>query len=73
MYHLACYKGSVGANATNFDLPAVNDSVLTLSNGHYILTQSARVKIAYTQAPSITLSRINTPKLRATSLPYIEP
>lgn len=73
MYHLACYKGAVTANASNFDLPAVNDSVLTLSNGHYILTQPARVKIAYTQAPSITLSRINTPKLRATSLPYIEP
>lgn len=73
MYHLACYKGAVGANASNFDLPAVNDSVLTLSNGHYILTQPARVKIAYAQAPSLTLARINTPKLRATSLPYIEP
>lgn len=73
MYHLACYKGTPGANASNFDLPAVNDNVLTLSNNHYILTQSARVKIAYAQAPSLTLARINTPKLRATSLPYIEP
>jgi hypothetical protein len=73
MYHLACYKGDASVNANNFDLPAVNDSVLTLSNGHYILTQPARVKIAYVQAPSLTLARINTPKLRATSLPYIEP
>lgn len=73
MYHLACYKGTPGANASNFDLPAVNDNVLTLSNNHYILTQSARVKIAYAQAPFLTLARINTPKLRATSLPYIEP
>lgn len=73
MYHLACYYGEAGANASNFDLPAVNDSVLTLSNGHYILTQPARVKIAYAQADSLTLARINTPKLRATSLPYIEP
>ena len=73
MYHLACYKGDASVNANNFDLPAVNDSVLTLSNGHYILTQPARVKIAYVQAASLTLARINTPKLRATSLPYIEP
>ena len=73
MYHLACYKGAVSANASNFDLPAVPDNVLTISNNHYILTQSARVKLAYAQAASITLARINTPKLRATSLPYIEP
>lgn len=73
MYHLAVYKGTPGANASNFDLPAVNDNVLTLSNNHYILTQSARVKLAYTQGASLTLSRINTPKLRATSLPYIQP
>jgi len=73
MYHLACYTASAPASSSNLDIPGVNDNVLTLSNNHYILTQSAKLKAAYVQADTLTRARINTPKLRATSLPYFEP
>ena len=73
MIHLACYNGTVTAGATNVDIPAVTDQSLTISNGHYVLTQNATLVSAYAQGTSIIRARVNTPKLRAISLPYIEP
>ncbi len=73
MIHLACYQGTVTALANNVDIPAVNDQSLTISNGHYVLTEPARLAGAYSQGTSLTRTRINTPTLRATSLPYMTP
>lgn len=73
MIHLACYNATVTAGLTNVDIAAVNDQSLTISNGHYVLTEPARLAGVYSQGTSITRSRVNTPTLRAISLPYLEP
>ena len=66
MIHLACYQGSVTALASNVDIPAVSDQSLTISNGHYVLTEPARLAGVYSQGTSLTRTRINTPTLRST-------
>lgn len=73
MYHLACYNSLVSAGAINADISAITDQSLTISNGHYVLTENARLVAAYAQGENILRARVNTPKLRATSLPYLEP
>lgn len=73
MIHLACYNATVAAGLTNVDIAAVNDQSLTISNGHYVLTEPARLAGVYSQGTSILRSRVNTPTLRAISLPYMEP
>lgn len=73
MYHLACYNGTVTAGQSNVDVAAVTDQALTISNNHYVLTETGRLLAAYAQGTSITRARVNTPKLRATTLPYITP
>lgn len=73
MIHLACYNSLVSAGGTNSDISAITDQALTISNGHYVLTENARLTAAYAQGENILRARVNTPKLRATSLPYIEP
>ena len=73
MIHLACYNGTLTESTANQDIPAVTDQSLTISNGHYVLTEPARLAGVYGQSTNLNRLRINTPTLRATSLPYMEP
>lgn len=73
MFHLACYNATVTALGTNTDISAITDQAITISNSHYVLTEPGRLLGAYAQGTSITRARVNTPKLRATTLPYIVP
>lgn len=73
MIHLACYNGTLTESVSNQDIPAVTDQSLTISNGHYVLTEPARLAGVYGQSTNLERLRINTPTLRATSLPYMEP
>lgn len=72
-FHLLAFTKTVGA-ASNFeDVPAVTDGWATLTNGHYILQKDMQLAAAYAQGLTITEARINTPSLRAISLPSLVP
>lgn len=73
MIHLACYNATLTESVSNQDVAAVTDQSLTISNGHYVLTEPARLAGVYGQSTDLLRLRVNTPTLRATSLPYMEP
>lgn len=72
MFHLAAYTASVGQTA-NTDIAALTDSVLTISNGHFRLTDSMQLLAAYAQSATILRARLDSPTLRLPGNPYIRP
>jgi hypothetical protein len=74
MFHTAAYSSAaVGIAATDFDLPAITDQGLTISNGHFILPWPANVIGAYIVGLTPTRAKIQTPKTRALANPYLRP
>ena len=70
---LAFYKSDT-AGATNEQIPAVLDQIVTQSpNGNYILQQDMRIRAAYFRDAGATGARINTPDYRTISIPNIHP
>jgi hypothetical protein len=67
------YNGAVGANVTDFDLAAITDQSITISNGHYIFMVPIKVIGAYGLGTSLTRVKLQTPKTRARANPYIRP
>lgn len=74
MWHtLAFYKADV-AGATNEQIPAVRDQIVTVSpNGNYILQQDMLVRSAYFRDAGAVGARLNTPQYRLVSIPNIHP
>lgn len=72
-FHLAAYRGSVGAGLTNVDIAAVNDGVLTLTNNHFLVPQEAQLLFAAGFGVNMTRLLLNTPSLRYVGLPSIWP
>lgn len=72
-FHLAAYRGSVGAGLSDVDIAAVTDGQLTIANSHFVLPRRARV--LYAAGFGVNLSRLllNTPKLRTVGLPSLVP
>jgi hypothetical protein len=67
MWHLAAFtKTSVG-NIVDEDIPAVNDTVITISNNHFIPPVPMRILAVAATAVNFGRVKISTPKLRATA------
>lgn len=73
MHHLLAYTKVMGATPVLADLTGITDGVATLSNLHYILQQSAKIKAAMVMGATVSQAQINTPSLRRVSLPFVEP
>lgn len=67
MWHLAAFTKTSAGNVTDEDIPAVNDTVLTISNNHFI--PPVPLKIMFVAGGCLNMARIkiSTPKLRATA------
>lgn len=72
-FHLLAFTSLQAAGAAFADVPGIQDGYATLQNSHYILQQNMEVTHAYSQGATQTEARINTPDLRAVSLPSITP
>jgi hypothetical protein len=74
MWHtLAFFKADV-AGATNEQIPAVRDQIVTQSpNGNYILQQDMIARAAYFRDAGAVGARLNTPDYRRISIPHINP
>jgi hypothetical protein len=72
MFHLAAYFGAV-STTVNTDLPALTDQVLTISNGHFRLTDSALLVGAQGGASATVDCRLDSPTLRLIGNPYVVP
>ena len=74
MIHTAAYfSAAVTAGATDFDLPAVTEAPTPVQNNHFAFQVPAKVIGMYVLGVNLTRAKIQTPKLRALSNPYIQP
>ena len=73
MQHLAAYSASNAAGAIDADTPAVPDAAITISNNHFVFTTDFLIKGAYALGAALARAKIQTPKFRQTSNPYIRP
>lgn len=74
-FHLAAYFSAAVTNGVaNFDLPAINDGIITRNSAnHYILPDPGKLRAGAAFGATLSRTRINTPALRYIGLPYIAP
>lgn len=72
-FHIAAYRGSVGAGLSNVDIAAVQDGQLTISNSHFVLPRQAQIMWAFGLGTGLDRLRLNTPKMRYVGLPSLIP
>ncbi len=73
MMHVLAFRLAASAVANNQDIPGVTDGFASLQNNHYILQQDWWVRWAAVLGAGVTNARLNTPALRAISLPSLQP
>jgi hypothetical protein len=64
-FHLAAFAVAAGINDTNVDVPAVSDTIFTIRNNHFILTEPYNLLYAFHHGASALRARFNTPTLNA--------
>lgn len=72
-FHLSAYYNSALGTTANTDCAALADSVLTISNNHFRLTDPAQLVMAYFGSPTAIRARLDSPTLRLPGQPYILP
>lgn len=73
IHTVAYFSSAVTAGATDFDLPAIAEAPSTIQNGHFIFQRDVKIVGAYALGVALTRAKIQTPRLRALSNPYIRP
>lgn len=74
LWHTLAFFTADTAGATDEQIPAVRDQIVTQSpNGNYILQQDMLVRAAYFRDAGATGARILTPDYRRISIPHIHP
>lgn len=71
--HLAAYYASVADGATNANVAAANDGILTITNSRFIVPQKAEIICTWTLETTVLRMRLNTPKYRFVGLPSLIP
>lgn len=72
-FHLAAYRGSVGAGLSDVDIAAVQDNQLTIANNHFVLPEKMRLAFAAGFGTNLSRLLLNTPKMRYVGLPSLVP
>lgn len=70
MFHLAANFVAL-TNAANLDVPALNDDVLQVQNGHHIPSKDVNLAAVYAGATTLLRTRINSPKVRQISPSFL--
>lgn len=73
MFHMSAYFTAVLSTVADFDVPALTDDVITISNGHFLPQRDLQIPFAYAAAPTINRARIVSPSNRSITLPFIRP
>lgn len=71
-FHCCAYTDSIG-NVTNDDLPAVNDTILSIQNNHIVPSDDMLLYYAFGAGPNTDRIRIVSPSNRQVTLPFIRP
>jgi hypothetical protein len=71
--HTLAFTKLDGAAATDEDIPAVTDNVVTVQNGHYIVQEDMYLLAAYHRNAGAINAKISTPTLRRVAIPSIQP
>ena len=72
MFHLGAYFVSVGQTADT-DMTAVTDDILTIQNGHFILSRPMGLLAAIAMSATLTRCKLASPSMRQIASPYIRP
>lgn len=72
MHHLAAYFLAIGQTA-NTDITALNDDVLTRTNGHFQLARDMDLMAGCVMSATLNRARLNSPTLRVVSPQFIYP
>ena len=72
MFHLAANFGSL-ANVANTDVPALNDGILSIRNGHHVPAEDLQLVASLPLGALLVRARINNPYLQAIAQPYLLP
>lgn len=72
MFHLLANFLSM-ANTANTDVPALEDSIMQIQNGHHVPPQDMGLLFAFVTGVALTRARINSPKIRQVAPSYINP
>jgi hypothetical protein len=72
-FHIVAYTNLAGVNDANVDQTAVPDTIFTVRNNHFILTEQYNLLYVYHQATSALRARLNVPSLNAIARPQIWP
>lgn len=72
MFHLGAYYGPAG-DAVEADLPALSDDILTIQNGHFVLSQPMQLLGAQAVGDDLVRARLASPSMRQIASPYIRP
>lgn len=72
-FHIAAYRGSVGAGLSDVDIAAVQDSQMTIANNHFVLPRKSNLLFAFGLGTNLSRLLLNTPKMRYVGLPSLVP
>lgn len=72
MHHTVCFGGTV-ASAVEYDLPAINDGILPIQNGHFLPASDLYLRWAAPIGLLLNYARMVTPTFRQLTSPYLRP
>lgn len=73
MFHTAAYFTASLSTTANFDVPALGDDVLTISNSHFLPQQDLDLVAAAAMSANLNRARLVSPSNRQVTLPFIRP
>lgn len=71
--HTLAFTKLDAAAATDEDIPAVTDNVVTVQNGHYIVQEDMNLLAAYHRNAGAVNAKLQTAALRRVAVPSIQP
>lgn len=73
MHHTCAYRAASAADATDTDLTALADQIMTIQNGHFLPQDDLQLIYAWAGAASMSRARLVTPKTRQITTPFLRP
>lgn len=73
MYHTFAFRSTTITNAGNVDVPALQDDIVFIQNGHFIFQSPLRITKAAAMSLTLARARITSPTIRQIAPNYIRP
>lgn len=72
VFHLACFTAAIDSTADT-DVSALTDDILTIQNGHFVLSEPREMRLAYAASTTLARAKIASPSMRQIASPFIRP